>query len=443
MTKSRELPDLTDTVTDQRRVQLGELLGSGAYGRVYKALDSTSPGEPAVVAVKCLKKYPIGTREAVFQAREIKHHGILSKHDNIVTLHRTFVENDYVFLVLDYCPGGDLFGVITDRRLFVRNDSMVKQAFAQILDAVEFCHSQGIYHRDLKPENILACEQGLHLRLSDLGLSSSNLVTSEHGLGSPYYMAYEAIASSHTSFSCRSADVWALAVILTNMLTGRNPWRMAHPRDDCFHAFMRDRDFLLKSLPISNDANALLKGIFNLEPSFRPTIPQIRELISKIPTFFLTDAELADATPSQQAIAEAYSSPCAVDKTEEEELEYPPPESGSCGEHQTGSTEVYIYEEQPFTSKLLAPPGQPASSDAVSVSSSDTSSSNGPVTPASNPTEPAIDVPELPEGEGISSSRYLGPKQTEMQNQLGVDAGNVKMRSTFKKALRKISKVMG
>ena len=62
-------------------------------------------------------------------------------------------EGEYIFFVLDYYNGGDLFKLITEGGCFRGNDAMVKKIFLQILDAVEACHKKGIYHRDIKPEN--------------------------------------------------------------------------------------------------------------------------------------------------------------------------------------------------------------------------------------------------------------------------------------------------
>ena len=71
------------------------------------------------------------------------------------------------------------------------------------------------------------------------------------------------IFSSTGKYSTR---IWALGIILTNMITGRNLWRFATADDDCFAAYLRDNNFLRQVLPISDGVNTLLKQIFTINP---------------------------------------------------------------------------------------------------------------------------------------------------------------------------------
>ncbi|KAF7352688.1 Serine/threonine protein kinase [Mycena venus] len=377
------LPDFLGETIDGGRLKLIERLGSGAYGIVYKALDTTSPSDnPVYYAVKCLKKYPVGEREAIFQARELKLHKMVSGHPNILTIHRHFSDGKHIFVVIDYCPGGDLFVAITDKHRFHRNTALVKQAFLQILDAVQHCHGKHVFHRDLKPENILCDAEGNNIRLADFGLSTQSGSCSDYGLGSPYYMSPESIdAQQHGSYSCRHSDIWALGVILTNMISGRNPWKVADLEDECYLSYLSNHDFLLHSLPISREANSLLKRCFQLHPVARPSIAQIREAVLKLDTFFLTDDELVHASSAQRAIAQYYATP-----TPEGELYSPDSdhEGTLCDSEANDSRmspldpeEVYLYNTPPFDSPLLlAPPARiPFHGDSSSLSASDVSSS--------------------------------------------------------------------
>lgn len=86
----------------------------------------------------------------------------------IVQLHSAFTSRNYLYFVLDLCPGGDLFSLIQKHRNFT--PSQARLLFAEVLLAVEHLHKHDILYRDLKPENILVDETGT-LKLTDFGLS--------------------------------------------------------------------------------------------------------------------------------------------------------------------------------------------------------------------------------------------------------------------------------
>lgn len=76
---------------------------------------------------------------------------------------------------------------LSDR--YFGNDSLIRDVFLQIIDAVAYCHSHGVYHRDLKPENILCSHDGMKMYLTDFGLATQDLISHEIGVGSGYYMS--------------------------------------------------------------------------------------------------------------------------------------------------------------------------------------------------------------------------------------------------------------
>lgn len=158
----------------------------GAYGVVYTAFDVHTN---VPYAVKALNKNGLDSRQRSFQKREIQLHHEASHHPNVVSLVKIMDSEDCTFVVLEFCPEGDLFSSITEKGNYLGNDIMAKHAFLQILDAVEFCHSIGIYHRDLKPENILVFDGGLTVKLADFGLATREYITNDFGCGSTFYMS--------------------------------------------------------------------------------------------------------------------------------------------------------------------------------------------------------------------------------------------------------------
>lgn len=174
-----------------KSLQLKTILGTGAYGVVYSAFDYSSR---TWYAVKALSKTnpdgePLDRRQREFQSREIQLHYAASAHPNVVSMLKIVDDPDCTYVILEYCPEGDLFLNITERGIYVSNDALVQRASLQILDAVEHCHQLGIYHRDLKPENILVSSSGRDVLLADFGLATTDAQSEDHGCGSTFYMS--------------------------------------------------------------------------------------------------------------------------------------------------------------------------------------------------------------------------------------------------------------
>jgi len=170
-------------------LELIEVLGVGGYGVVYRAVDTYSL-QPKSYAVKCLLRSHVqqsGKRQ--LHIREIALHQISSAHPGVITLHRVVEEGDYTYIIMDYAPDHDLFTQILNNCRYIGDDALIKDVFLQLLDAVEYCHSLGIYHRDLKPENILCFDSGRRVAITDFGLATTEKVSEELRTGSIYHMS--------------------------------------------------------------------------------------------------------------------------------------------------------------------------------------------------------------------------------------------------------------
>ncbi len=180
------------------RLHFVKTLGSGAYGVVHLAQDVHTGTQ---YAVKVLNKFtaegfPLDARQQNFQRTEMQLHHEVSTHPNVVSLLRILDVQDCTYVVMEYCPEGDLFLNITERGRYVRNDLAAKDVFLQILDAVAHCHRLGVYHRDLKPENILVSEGGNQVKLADFGLATTDRYSSDFGCGSTMYMSPGSLSHS-------------------------------------------------------------------------------------------------------------------------------------------------------------------------------------------------------------------------------------------------------
>jgi len=139
----------------------------GAFSQVLLAESKVNSGE--LVAVKCIDKKALKGKEDSLE-NEIK---VLRKlnHSNIVQLRETFEDKQKVYLVMELVTGGELFDRIVEKGSYTERDASA--LIRQILEAVDYMHSQGVVHRDLKPENLLYynADPESKIMISDFGLS--------------------------------------------------------------------------------------------------------------------------------------------------------------------------------------------------------------------------------------------------------------------------------
>jgi len=295
------------------KLQLTDILGTGAYGVVYRATDIDTGVR---YAVKCLSKFnadgtPLEQRQVAYQQREIRLHYLASAHSNVVSMYKIVDDTDSIYVILEYCQEGDLFLNITERGQYVGNDELSRRIFLQILDAVEHCHKLGIYHRDLKPENILVTDHGDTVKLADFGLATSDDRSEDYGCGSTFYMSPECLDSSARKpyYMCAPNDVWSLGVILVNLTCGRNPWKQASFQDSTYRAYDGSSDFLKTILPMTDDLNDILGRIFHPCPQLRITLPELRMRIMECTRLTVNSVGLPPTPPASPQHITPYVSP--------------------------------------------------------------------------------------------------------------------------------------
>ncbi|KAJ7469672.1 kinase-like domain-containing protein [Mycena latifolia] len=281
MPASNNLPDFTGQLVDDGRLRLLEVLGAGSYGVVYKALDASSPLEaPVHYAVKCLGA---GSR---YDKREIDLHTVCSPHPSIITLHRQFYTRGFLCVVLELAAG-DLWAPI-EAGVFEDNDALIKQTFLQLLDAVRYCHQRGIHHRDLKPENILCNADGTDVRIADFGLAVDDELPSTIAAGTTSYMSPESLTLRRgtETYEAYQSDVWALCIVLLNIMSGAFPWFKAGGSDPGWHSFLATPNYLSRNCPISDELHELLHRCFDPFPSKRPSLLELRCEIARMKNLF-------------------------------------------------------------------------------------------------------------------------------------------------------------
>ncbi|KAJ7108513.1 kinase-like domain-containing protein [Mycena epipterygia] len=288
------------TRIDNGTLELVEVLGVGGYGVVYRAVETYSPA-PCQYAVKSLmhSHASVTPRQRQLHIREIALHQLASAHPNVVTLHRVVEEEDRTYIIMDYASDGDLFSQILYGCRYLGNTRLIKHIFNQLIDAVEYCHSLGIYHRDLKPENVLCFDGGYRVAITDFGLATTEKLSEEFRTGSVYHMSPECQGGEFAptgSYSPMFNDIWSLGIVLLNLTTGRNPWKAATLSDSTFRAYLHDpAEFLTTVLPISEEFNAVLVRMLEIDWRHRMTIPEVRVALEGV-TRFYSDGAVFDGS---------------------------------------------------------------------------------------------------------------------------------------------------
>ncbi len=143
-------------------------------------------------------------------------------HPFLMKLQYAFQTGRKLYLVLDYCPGGELFFHLSRFKRFP--ESVVRFYSAELVLALQHLHDSGIIYRDIKPENILLDRDG-HLKLGDFGLAKDGINQATSGAqsvcGTPEYMAPEVISKAGHG---TAVDWWGLGMLMYEMLTGLPPW---------------------------------------------------------------------------------------------------------------------------------------------------------------------------------------------------------------------------
>ncbi|XP_057833397.1 CBL-interacting protein kinase 24 isoform X2 [Cryptomeria japonica] len=196
----------------------------------------------------------------------------LVRHPNIVRLNEVLASQSKIYIVLEFVTGGELFDKIAHQGRLGENES--RRYFQQLIDALDYCHSKGVYHRDLKPENLLLDSQG-NLKISDFGLSA--LSQQEDGLlhttcGTPNYVAPEVLG--HKGYDGAASDVWSCGVILYVLMAGYLPF----DESDLVSLYRRINvaDFSCPNW-FSASAQSLISRILDPDPIKRIKIKEIRD----------------------------------------------------------------------------------------------------------------------------------------------------------------------
>ena len=255
-----------------------EIIGRGAFGEVHVCKEKKTG---KIVAVKKIKKSVIETKNQIIHIRNEQLLMSKIKSPWIVDLIASFQEGDYLYLIMDYLPGGDLMSLLIKKDILTENES--KFYIAEIILAVESIHKLDCIHRDIKPDNILIDKNG-HIKLSDFGLAkvSDKLynydlnirkfnVDNEESefkheknyscVGTAYYVAPEVLNKKGYG---PEIDWWSVGIIFYEMLCGYAPFCSKETSRVCYKILHWEKFLEFpKKINLSNNAIDLIKKMIN------------------------------------------------------------------------------------------------------------------------------------------------------------------------------------
>ncbi|MBL4845775.1 MAG: serine/threonine protein kinase, partial [Planctomycetes bacterium] len=207
---------------DLDRYEVQDELGRGGYGVVFRATHRDLERE---VALKILRKGTALPELAIERFLREGRSASRLRHPNIVSVYDIGRYRDLFAMTMEYVPGRPLKNVLREKRRYPATEAA--DLMREILDGVQHAHEQGVIHRDLKPTNIIIDEAG-RPRLIDFGLAKdlqadTQLTGAGAIIGTPYYLSPEQIQGRSHQVDARS-DVFALGVILYEVLAGRRPF---------------------------------------------------------------------------------------------------------------------------------------------------------------------------------------------------------------------------
>lgn len=227
-------------------------IGKGSYSTVYKGYDTLND---TVVAVKKMHKETVHKKGLISRIyKEVELLKALSACENIIKIYDVVENDQFVYLMLEYCNGGDLESILSKRVLIAKESSYL---IKQILNGVKYMYSNNVLHRDMKPSNILIHYAYNNTENEDSMPNISNAIIKITDFnfgkffdnhtdmtaticGSPLYMAPEIIKYSPK----HNSDIWSLGLIFYYMLYSYHPFQHCnsiHELDEEFEDLIKRR----------------------------------------------------------------------------------------------------------------------------------------------------------------------------------------------------------
>nr|XP_023685016.1 serine/threonine-protein kinase ULK2-like isoform X1 [Paramormyrops kingsleyae]XP_023685017.1 serine/threonine-protein kinase ULK2-like isoform X1 [Paramormyrops kingsleyae] len=318
-----------------------DLVGHGAYAVVFKGRHKKKKGWE--VAIKSISKKNL-SKSHFLLGKEIK---ILKElqHENIVALYDVQETAASVFLVMEFCNGGDLADYLHAHGPL--REDILRALLKQIAAAMQVLHSRGVVHRDLKPQNILLSHtgskksgpSGIRVKIGDFGFARhlQNNMTAATLCGSPMYMAPEVIMSQNYG---AKADLWSIGAVVYQCLVGRPPFQASCPQE--LRLFYEKNRILVPEIPSGTSPHLahLLLGLLQRDQKdrmdfgafFNHPFLTATEMVQKSCLVFM--ARPPDPFPGRHPSCHSASAVSLADPV----VTFIKPAHDMCGSRKTGAT---------------------------------------------------------------------------------------------------------
>ncbi|XP_056345450.1 serine/threonine-protein kinase Nek1 isoform X5 [Oenanthe melanoleuca] len=264
-------------------------IGEGSFGKAI-LVKAKEDGQQYVIKEINISK--MSNKEREESRREV---AVLAnmKHPNIVLYRESFEENGCLYIVMDYCEGGDLFKKINAQKGILFSEDQILDWFVQICLALKHIHDRKILHRDIKSQNIFLTKDGT-IQLGDFGIARVLNSTAELArtcIGTPYYLSPEICQNKPYN---NKSDIWALGCVLYEMCTLKHAFEAGNMKNLVLKII--SGPFPPVSMHYSYDLRNLLSQLFKRNPRNRPSVNSILEknFIAKRVEKFLTPELIAE-----------------------------------------------------------------------------------------------------------------------------------------------------
>ncbi|XP_073518722.1 serine/threonine-protein kinase Nek5-like isoform X2 [Phyllobates terribilis] len=245
------------------------MIGEGAFGKAFLAKGKND-------RIQCVIK-EVNLSRMARKEKEASHKEVtlLAKmnHPNIVTFFTSIEENNNLYIVMEYCDGGDLMKRINMQRGILFAEDQILNWFVQISLGLKHIHDRKVLHRDIKAQNIFLTNNGTLAKLGDFGIArmlNSTMELARTCVGTPYYLSPEICENRPYN---NKTDIWSLGCVLYELCTLKHPFEAGNLKQLVLK-ICRGRYEPL-SLKYSYDLRTLISQLFKISPRDRPSVTSI------------------------------------------------------------------------------------------------------------------------------------------------------------------------